>query len=189
MTGDPDRGFREALEDRLEGLSAPRRRAVFLGTLAEHLPEGTQAVLVGGGLVELLTEGQYVTGDLDLVGDREAIGALLDEAGFEREGRHFVHEEHGLAVELVAGQLDPSQASERLRWEGYTLTVLSLEDLVVDRLCAATFWDSATDHEQARIVYAVHVDRLDRDRLRARAEEEQVLDLLDEIASADAGDA
>lgn len=181
MTAEASDGFRGLLEDRLEGLSAPERRARFLGLLQEHLPEGVEAILVGGALVELLTEGQYVTGDLDLVGDPDAIEASLAQAGFDRTGRHFVHEDLGLAVDTVAPSLDPSQRSERIRWEDHTLSVLSVEDLIVDRLCAARFWDSSTDHEQAQLVYAIHRDRLDEARLRARAEEEQVADLLDGI--------
>ncbi len=189
MTADAAPGFGKALQERLPGLSAPERRAEFLGLLQEHLPEGADAILVGGGLVEVLTEGQYVTGDLDLVGDPETIGPLLQAAGFERTGRHLVHEELGLVVETVARQLDPEQRAERLRWGGHTLLVLSIEDLVVDRLCAAKFWDSTTDHEQAELVYRIHRDRLDEDRLRARAEAEQVDDLLDGLAARDAEDA
>lgn len=181
MTADGSKSFVDALEERLTGLSAPERRAEFLGLLQAHLPEGSDAILVGGGLVEVLTEGQYVTGDLDLIGDPDAIATLLDGAGFERTGRHFVHEDLGLAVEIVARHLDSSRRSERIRWREHTLHVLSIEDLIVDRLCAAKFWESATDHEQAHLVYATHEERLDEDRLRARAEEERVDDLLDRL--------
>ncbi len=182
MTDDPPSGFGEILEDELEGLSAPERRGQFLGLLQQALPEEVDAILVGGGLVEILTEGQYVTGDLDIVGDPGTIGALLKEAGFEQSGRHFIHEEIGLAVEIVSARLDPPRRTERIRWREHTLIVLSVEDLIVDRLCAAKFWDSATDHEQARIVYAAHHDRLDDARLRERASEEGVGNLLTDLA-------
>lgn len=82
----------------------------------------------------------------------------------------------------ITGWLDPAQRSERIRWREHTLVVLSVEDLIVDRLCTAKFWDSATDHEQARIVYAAHHDRLDKARLRERASEERVGDLLTDLA-------
>lgn len=182
MTDDAQ-AFRQALEQRLPGSSAPERRAEFLGLLQRHLPGDEDAILVGGGLVELLTEGTYVTGDLDLVADADTVGPLLEDAGFERSGRHFLHEELGLAVEIVASRLDLERRTERIRWREYTLTVLSLEDLIVDRLCAAAFWDSETDREQAQILYGAHRERVDEDRLRARAEEEQVADLLDELST------
>lgn len=181
MTAKTDRTFAKALERRLPGLSAPERRAEFLGLLQEHLPEGSDAILVGGALVELLTEGQYVTGDVDLIGDPDAIGGLLEDAGFERTGRHLVHEELGLTVEIVAPQLEANRRSERIRWRDHTLRVLSVEDLIIDRLCAAKFWGSARDHEQAHLIYGTHHDRLDEDRLAARADEERVRDLLDEL--------
>lgn len=136
-------------------------------------------ILVGGALVELLTEGMYVTGDIDLVGDPSEIGSLLQEAGFEKHGRLFVEEDLGLAVEIVGRRLDPEHRSERIRWRDQTLHVLSIEDLIVDRLCAAKFWESQTDHEQAQLLYGAHHDRLDEARLRARAKEERVEDLLD----------
>lgn len=183
MTGERGATFRQALEEELPGLSAPERRAAFLGLLQRHLPEGEEAILVGGGLVELLTDGHYVTGDLDLVGDRDAIGSLLAAAGFDASGRHLVHEDLGLTVEIVSPHLDPERRSERLRWREHTLHVLSIEDLVVDRLCAAEFWGSGTDLEQAQLVYATHASRIDEERLRSRAEDEGVLDRLELLAS------
>lgn len=181
MTAEDATAFAEDVLKELEGRSAPERRAGFVGLLERHLPEGSEAILVGGALVELLTEGQYVTGDVDLIGDPTAIEPLLEQAGFEARGRLFVQEELGLAVEIVAGHLDPSRRSERIQWRGYTLNVLSIEDLIIDRLCAAKFWESVTDHEQALLVYTAHQGRLDLDRLRARAREEQVEDLLERL--------
>lgn len=182
MTGE-GADFRRELEDQLPDLSAPERRAAFLGLLQERLPDEVDAVLVGGGLVELLTEGTYVTGDLDVVGNPDTIGSLLEGAGFERTGRHFLDEELGLTVEIVSPALDPGRQTERIRWRGFTLVVLSLEDLIVDRLCAAKFWGSDTDREQASIVLEAHRERVDDERLRERAEEEQVLDLLEELGA------
>lgn len=188
MTVDNAEALREALHDRLPGLSPPERRAEFLGLLQKHLPPGKEAILVGGGLVELLTGGMYVTGDLDVIGDPGAIADLLAAAGFEQAGRHLVEEEMGLVVEIVASALEPDRRTERLRWREHTLTVLSLEDIIVDRLCAAKFWESSTDHEQARLVYATHRARIDEDRLRTRAEAERVDDLLEELDPEKAGD-
>lgn len=185
MIDEDGREFRKQLEEQLEGRAAPERRARFLGLLNRYLPDDRPAVLVGGGLVEILTQGQYVTGDLDIVADSERVGSLLEAAGFQRRGRHFVEEELGLTVEIVAPHLDPSQESERLRRGEYTLTILSLEDLIVDRLAAATFWETSTDLEQAQIVYGAHRDRIDDDRLQQRAEEEQVEDLLTELRTAE----
>lgn len=181
MTDDDGEALRDALAERLEGLSAPERRAEFLGLLQDHLPEGTDAILVGGALVELLTEGQYVTGDVDLIGPRAQIESLLVDAGFERSGRLLVDEALGLAVEVVSSSLDPSCRSERIRWRDHTLHVLSIEDLIVDRLCGAKFWESSTDQEQAMLLYNAHWDRLEMERLWERAAEEDVDDLVEDL--------
>lgn len=134
--------------------------------------------------MELLTESQDVPGDVDLGADSETIAALLEGAGSERTGRHFIHEAFGLTVEGVAEHLDPSQRSERIRWNEHTLHVASIEDLIVDRPRAAEGRGSDTDDEQALLVHRTHEDRIDEDRLRKRAEEEQGVDLLDGLETA-----
>lgn len=186
MTDDPGSApaFSAELRDRLEGRSAPERRGLFLGILQKHLGPDVDAVVVGGALVEMLTEGAYTTGDVDLVGERSAIGDLLEAAGFDREGRHLVEPDLGLVVEVPGRYLDPTQRTERLRFEDYTVVALSLEDLLVDRLCAKAFWRSDTDWEQARLVCEAHRDRIDWERLRERAREERVEDLLDDLQAA-----
>lgn len=138
-------------------------------------------VLVGGSLVEFYTGGQYVSGDIDLIGDRAAIGKALDSAGFEREGRHFSRDDLGLFVEVPKADLRKGERTTIIEFEGRRVEAVTLEDLIVDRLLAAKFWSSRTDREQAILLLAAHADRLDRARLAARARTENVADELGAI--------
>jgi len=139
-------------------------------------------ILVGGGAVELYTAGAFVTGDIDLIGDIQRIGDTLEEMGFVRDGKHFVKGK--VFIEVVAP--DTSMRSDEIALKGKELDgivrVVSIEDLIVDRLCACKWWRSATDCEQARYLIGVYLDRCDRKYLGERARKEEVHDMLTEIA-------
>lgn len=173
--------FAADLAARVGDAGPSERKALLVGILNAHLPDGRPAILVGGGLVEILTVGAYTTGDVDLVGDRDAIAELLEGAGFEREGRHLVHPGQGLAVEIVAPRLDEDQTATRIAYGDHEIPCITIEDLLVDRLNAAKHWGSETDWEQAIILWEAHRDRIDRDRLLEKARYNDVDDLVDEL--------
>ncbi|MGQ0536206.1 MAG: hypothetical protein ACT4PT_09050 [Methanobacteriota archaeon] len=147
----------------------------------KHLPGGTRAVLVGGALVEFYTAGAYTTGDLDLIGDRDAAATLLLAAGFRADRRYFVHDRYELAVELPKDRLRKTETVVELDFEGYRIPAVTVEDAIVDRLLAAKFWKSQTDWEQAILLYAAHRTRLDRDALAKKAAPNEVGDILTEL--------
>ncbi|HUR68832.1 MAG TPA: hypothetical protein VM370_06255 [Candidatus Thermoplasmatota archaeon] len=155
---------------------------LFVGELRKWV-SGAPCVLVGGSLVEFFTGGQYVSGDIDLIGDRDAIGKALVSAGFEREGRHFTRDDLHLFVEVPKADLRAGERTTIIEFEDRPVEVVSLEDLIVDRLLAAKFWASRTDREQAILLLAAHADRLDRARLKARARVENVEDELASLAA------
>lgn len=132
-------------------------------------------VLVGGAVVELLTGGAYTTGDLDFVGvvSRE-VAAKLEAAGFEKKGRHWVHDEGELFVEFPADALGPGEEALTLEIAGEALQVLAPEAVIVDRLAAWQHWRSATDAVNAFLVYRATGDRLDPSRLSKLVEIRQV---------------
>lgn len=169
-----------ALARALKGRSDVDRKMIFVAELRSRLRDAP-CVLVGGSLVEFFTGGQYVSGDIDLVGDREAIGAVLDAAGFTREGRHFARDDLGLFVEVPKAELRKGGSTIVIEFEGRPVEAVSLEDLIVDRLLAAKFWGSRTDREQGILLLAAHADRIDRARLAARARAERVADELDAV--------
>jgi len=79
-----------------------RRRLLFVGWLSEQVkPYGLEPIVVGGHALEFYTLGDYATADIDLVcPDRAAVGQVLEQARFHREGRHWYRSDLDLVIEI-----------------------------------------------------------------------------------------
>lgn len=173
---------------RLLGERSPAdRRILFVGLLNKHLPGGQRAVLVGGALVEFYTSGLYTTGDVDLIGNWNAIEDVMRQAGFGKEGRHLYREDLGLVVEIPKDSLRRTETVVLHEVEGLPVYAVTVEDAIVDRLLAAKFWKSTTDWEQAILLYAAHRARVDPAVLEQKAAANDVPDTLRRLVSDVAG--
>lgn len=174
---------RRALEAILEPVvDQLERRLVFVGMLTAGVEAlGWPApVVVGGHAVEFYTAGSYATVDIDLAGESEPVGQVLDAWGFEREGRHWYDEELGLLVEVPGSALGPQekQHAVAVRIGSMTAYIIGLEDLVIDRLAACAHWKHRESCEWAvRLLRTA--DGLDSAYLSQRATEEQVVEELE----------
>ena len=153
--------------DRLRQTTDLHRRRLLLAAYvcSEVSEQGTKPVLVGGNAVEFYTFSQYTTHDIDLVASqRHLVGAVLEKLGFVRKkgARHWFHQALDLAVEIpdhaLAGDMDRSIEVEI---DGWTATIISIEDLLVDRLQAHIRQDSVSDFEQALTMYSLHYAEID----------------------------
>ena len=84
----------------------------------------------------------------------------------------------GLAVHMVASYPRRSLRAKAIDVDGYSVRVVGVEDLIVDRLAAAKFWKSERDGEQAMALLRVFGESIDTDYLNKLAKDEQVHDLL-----------
>lgn len=159
-----------------------------LGALAvltgELRSAGIKPVLVGGRALEFYTLGGYTTRDIDLViNGREQAKAVLNEMGFLRRPgeRHWYHEELDLALEIpgdfLAGSMDKVLTVEL---NGAEVYIIGIEDLIVDRLAAAKFWNSPADLQWAVKLLALHTRDIDMKYLQKAAGKEKVKDVLAE---------
>ncbi len=119
------------------------------------------AVLVGGAAAELHT-GSYRPTDIDLVGYRRPghVRSLRD-LGFENEGRHWLYsfdDGETLAVEVPNDRLDDFavEPPQIVNLEPGELAVISLNDLMMDRLLQATGEEPVTFDEAVRLAVAVY---------------------------------
>ncbi|HHW42417.1 UbiD family decarboxylase [Desulfofundulus thermobenzoicus] len=142
-------------------------------------------ILVGGRALEFYTLGGYATKDMDLVvNGREQARAILAEMGFIRRTgeRHWYHEELDLALEipdeLLAGSLDKLVTVDI---NGLEVFIIGIEDLIIDRLAAAKFWNSPADAQWAAKLIALHKGDIDMDYLQKAARNARVEDLLERI--------
>lgn len=161
------------IADILDSADGPEKTAELVAWI-QGLFEDDVPVLVGGAAVELLTGGAYTTGDLDFVGRvPKQVERKLESAGFERKGRHWVHEAGRVFVEFPGDQLPPGEESIELEIAGRRLRILAPEAILVDRLAAWEFWQSSTDGANAYLVLRAVGNRLDRRKLEqlARARE------------------
>lgn len=140
-------------------------------------PPGAVPVLVGGAAVELYTGGAYTTSDLDFVGHVSAEAAdRLKTEGFERRGRHWIHERAQVFLEFPSLDLEPGEVPVWTRVRKQRVRVLSVEDLIVDRLAAWRHWRSPIDGVNAWLLWRSKRSRLDRRRLSRRADSAGVAD-------------
>ncbi len=138
-------------------------------------------VLVGGAAVELYTGGAYQTGDLDFAGlVPSQVGAVLQEEGFQRVGRHWAHERFQLFIELPSSSLQSGETAVKLIVGKAGVVVVGPEELIVDRLAAWQFWNSEQDGVNAFLIW--QGNQVKTARLRELAESREVLESLDSLA-------
>ncbi len=145
---------------------------------------GATAYLVGGEAVEIYTAGQFSTGDIDVTtSNREATIKLLRSMGFTRTGMIWLKTDLGIAVQIVASYPSSIEKARTISIDGYKVSVVGVEDLIVDRLVAAKYWRSnpKLDVEQASVLLNEFKSGLDQEYLERRASEEKVGDYLDSL--------
>ena len=132
----------------------PARTAALVSWLQGLYEDETdKPILVGGAAVELYTGGAYVTGDLDLVGTvPPSVASNLRDAGFERRGRHFVHEAGQIFIEFPSSTLGIDEEPVVLEVERCRVLIVEPEALVADRLAAWQAWKSPEDGVNAWLV-------------------------------------
>lgn len=170
--GDIERGF--------------KRTMYVMSILTERLGEkGIMPVIVGGAAVEFYTRDWYATTDIDLAIDknkRKGFNEVMDEFGFEKEGRMWIREDLNLYIEIPADLSDISK--ERLTEveteEGHAY-IIGLEEIIFDRIQAAERLDSESDKQQALRIGRTFYDDIDWNYVRKRCEEEFSINKLDEL--------
>jgi len=162
------------LDQALSLPDGPERTTAIVAWIQSLFGEEAQVpILVGGGAVEIFTGGAYTTGDLDFVGSvPSSIGAILQSNGFARAGRHWIHREGQVFVEFPGSSLGPNERSVRYSAFGHDIDLVSIEDLLVDRLGAWEYWKSGVDGANAFVLFRTCRDEVDHERLQVRAAEE-----------------
>lgn len=175
----------------LKGIADPlKRRIRFLALLSREVKArtGKTLVVVGGSAVEVYTQGNYMSLDIELKGPQVAVEEILGELGFKRRGMHSTNLDLDIYVHWLGNGPDPqSENLDKLvrvdAGDGLTVEFVGFEDLVVDRLIQAKFWKVADAALWASMVLqaAEESGQLDRSYLEGKAKQEDVFDLLQAI--------
>lgn len=172
-----------------------KRRAFFIAMLsAEMTAKGVMPpIVVGGEAVEFYTQGAYTSGDIDLKADFDSMKEILLLWGFtgaEANKRIWISKDLDIYIDWLGATLDEGiEAEARTNSitldRGLKVRVLSFEDLIIDRLCAAKFWNDKDSEMWASAVLDVanRVRGLDIDYIRKRAQTENVTSELNMLFS------
>lgn len=134
-------------------------------------------VLVGGGAVEFYTLGAYTTGDIDLVAPSgEDISNRLRLLGFQRIGKNWVNEEVGIFLEFPSSSLGVDEEYNEIDVGGGRIRIVSIEDLIVDRLNAFKWWGSTVDGVNALLLLNSRILNVDMDLLEAKVKTNDLTD-------------
>ena len=157
-----------------------KKKLLLLGYISAFMAQrGASVILVGGQAVETYTGGVFTTGDIDITTtDAGGTEELLSKLGFAKEGMVWVSPRLGLAIHLVASYPSRGLRVRTIEVDGYSVKVVGVEDLIVDRLAAAKLWKSDRDAEQAKALLNVFRESLDNAYLDELAKEESVYDFL-----------
>jgi hypothetical protein len=144
----------------------------------------SRPVLVGGAAVEYYSQSAIGTGDFDLCTPwQEAFEAIMQRHGFIRPSgpgkatRGWIHPELALGFEIVASvPMDGSVDREHILLledfsEEGSLAIISVEDLIADRMGQYASGSASGMHGQARALLRLHPDA-DMHYLERRIREE-----------------
>ena len=120
---------------------------------------GTDAVLVGGAVVSIYSEGAYKSGDLDFVVRRtgEDLEKAMAEIGFAKKDRHYQHPACShLFVEFTSTVLGIGEQHDikpdEVHEGRFTFRILSPTDCIKDRLAIFIHDKSREGLDQALLV-------------------------------------
>ena len=131
--------------------------------VANHLKHWRiEVVLVGGLAVEIYTDNLYLTADIDLVNTNyqspQRLNSAMAELGFSRQGRVYVHPTTTIVVEFPAAPLAVGDefitAVSHIQVAGKSLSILTVADVIKDRLSAYLHW-----HDRQSLIQAVAMMR------------------------------
>src|SRR5438270_9031302 len=137
--------IKRALED-ISGEQDATLKSLKLASLCSALwaERGVELVVVGGSAIELLTEGAYASGDLDMcyttgatlpIRDRQQVMGLLNAEGGPRNWKVA-----GMYLDLL-GPVESFARTPYRRVEGPYggVSVMKAEDLLVERVLVSTY--------------------------------------------------
>ena len=155
-----------------------RKKMLLLGYVTSKLEKKKQSIfLVGGQAVETYTAGQFLTGDIDVTtSDSATTQKVLKSLGFEEIGMIWLNKPLGIAFHIV-GHFAPERP-RTIRIGPYKARIVGVEELILDRLSAAKFWNIPADYERAKVLYDNFEKQIDKDYLREIAKKKKVDDLL-----------
>jgi hypothetical protein len=173
----------EEVDFALARASSRAERLLWLAAML-RTETGGPVVIVGGSAIEVYTSDAYVSGDLDLVGDRPRLIEALERWGFKKSGRLWAKS----ALEAWVDPVGPTYNGDEARLKDVLtpfgpVQLASVEDLIGKRLIEAKVWpgSSVWAFDQAMMLAAEFEEELDWDYTALVASREGASDLVPEL--------
>jgi hypothetical protein len=138
---------------------------------------GVKPVIVGGQAVEFYTSGGYTTMDIDMICETSIskIDSKLAPLGFKREGKYWTLVDFNIAIEVPSGPLAGKwdKVAEVEVDDEYTVYIIGIEDIIIDRLNRYKHWNVESDKEWIMGMLYINYQEIDWEYLLDRAKEER----------------
>ncbi len=159
-----------------------KRRVAFLGILTEELKNNNKflPVIVGGEALEIYTQGNYTTGDIDIIinESKQTLLNVLEKWGFKEIDRFIVNEELDIYIDVCGSIFDKKRTNKIKINDNIIITLITVEDLIIDRFCSYKFWKIKEDFRWGLILLYNYKEKIDEKYLKERASAENVSDVL-----------
>lgn len=159
-----------------------KRRVAFLGFLTEELRKNNMflPIVVGGEALEIYTQGNYTTGDIDIIinESKQSILNILKKWKFKEIDRFIVNEDLDIYIDVCGSIFDKKLTNKIKINDNTVITLITVEDLIIDRFCSYKFWKIDEDLRWGITLLYNYKGKIDGKYLRQRALEEQVEDIL-----------
>lgn len=143
-------------------------------------PHQLNPILVGGAAVEIYTQGLYASGDIDYVlPTSDEVKSVMQELGFKREGRLFIHPQFQLIIEFPSSSLEEGETYQKMEYRGIPVRVISLEDLIIDRLNAFKWGRVSIEGQNILLMLDRYPSVIQK--LQIKAKKHDVLDVLKKL--------
>ena len=120
-----------------------QRNALFLTLLSKEMEARgyKRPIAVGGFAVEAYTIGQFMSLDIDLIGNRDGITTILQELDFAtQDGRNWISEKFDIHIDIQGGSINipggDGRVTEVEAAEGCVVSMISITDITADRISA-----------------------------------------------------
>ncbi len=133
--------------------------------------EQIKPIIVGGFSVEIYTDEDYSTRDIDfVVNDWSKTVSLLEKLGFDKVNQNLLHKELEIVIDYnghkLAGSMDKVNKVYINTTEGLYVYVISYEDIIMDRLRAYLYWGEDDSKEWGMQMLAIHYNKLDQQYMK-----------------------
>ena len=159
-----------------------KKRVAFIGILTNELKNNDKfpPVIVGGEALEIYTQGNYTTGDIDIITkeSKKTLLNILKKWDFKELDRFIANEELDIYIDICGDIYDKKRTNIIKLNDNTAITLITVEDLIIDRFCSFKFWKIKEDFRWGLVLLYNYDKKIDKKYLKERALEENISDIL-----------